>query len=94
MRTTVAVLDPPLGAVRVEVAKLLSVLVARDNVEINKELAELGTLNVLLDLFFKYTWNNFLHTQVQKCLIYAFSLYPTSDDVEIQRNGLVAHVSV
>ncbi|KAK6627785.1 hypothetical protein RUM44_010264 [Polyplax serrata] len=92
VRTTVAVLDPPLGAVRVEVAKLLSVLVARDNVEINKELAELGTLNVLLDLFFKYTWNNFLHTQVQKCLIYAFSLYPTSDDVEIQRNGLVAHI--
>lgn len=25
------------------------------------------------DLFFKYTWNNFLHTQVQQCLALAIN---------------------
>lgn len=95
MRTTITILEPPLGNVRVEVAKLLTVLLqASDNVEIERRLAELDTINVLLDLFFKYTWNNFLHTQVQKLLIYAFNLYPTSEVGEIPKNGLVAHVSL
>ncbi|EEB18845.1 conserved hypothetical protein [Pediculus humanus corporis] len=92
VKTTIAMLEPPLGNVRVEIAKLLSVLVAHDDLEVNKELEELDTINVLLDLFFKYTWNNFLHTQVQKCLIHAFNLYPTSDSGEFQRHGLVPHI--
>ncbi|KAL0280191.1 UNVERIFIED_CONTAM: hypothetical protein PYX00_001563 [Menopon gallinae] len=91
--TTIGVLDPPLGNTRVEVAKLLSVLVANNNFEINKELAELDTINVLLDLFFKYTWNNFLHTQVEHCLAFALnSDISVTEGSETPNNFLIAHI--
>ncbi|CAG2054647.1 unnamed protein product, partial [Timema podura] len=48
VRTTACVLDPPLGNTRLQVARLLSVLVATNNAEINKELINLGTVDVLL----------------------------------------------
>ena len=35
---------------------------------INQELCRLNTMDLLLDLFFKYTWNNFLHLQVELCI--------------------------
>lgn len=92
--TTIGVLDPPLGNTRVEVAKLLSVLVANNNVEINRELAELDTINVLLHLFFKYTWNNFLHTQVERCLAFALNCdISVTEGSETPNNFLIAHVS-
>lgn len=71
VKTTAGALDPPLGNTRLHVAKLFAALLATGNVEVNKEFANLGTLEVLLDLFFKYTWNNFLHTQVEQCLYYS-----------------------
>uniref|UniRef100_A0A668A4F0 Protein phosphatase 6, regulatory subunit 2a n=1 Tax=Myripristis murdjan TaxID=586833 RepID=A0A668A4F0_9TELE len=33
-----------------------------------QELCKLATMDLLLDLFFKYTWNNFLHFQVELCV--------------------------
>lgn len=93
--TTIGLLDPPLGNTRVEVAKLLSVLVANNNLEINNKLAELDTINILLDLFFKYTWNNFLHTQVEQCLAFALNADISSGEgEEVQKNSLIAHVLV
>lgn len=92
--TTIGLLDPPLGNTRVEVAKLLSVLVANNNLEINSKLAELDTINILLDLFFKYTWNNFLHTQVEQCLAFALNAdISTGEENDGQKNCLIAHVS-
>lgn len=93
--TTIGLLDPPLGNTRVEVAKLLSVLVANNNLEINSKLAELDTINILLDLFFKYTWNNFLHTQVEQCLAFALNADLSSgEEGEVQKNCLIAHILV
>lgn len=33
------------------------------------------------DLFFKYTWNNFLHTQVQQCLALAINCGHRDNDI-------------
>lgn len=33
------------------------------------------------DLFFKYTWNNFLHTQVQQCLALAINCGNRDNDI-------------
>ena len=48
MLTTVGTLDPPLGRVRLHVAWLLSAAVGTNTSHVNNELAELGTVNVLL----------------------------------------------
>ncbi|XP_015437682.1 PREDICTED: serine/threonine-protein phosphatase 6 regulatory subunit 3 [Dufourea novaeangliae] len=73
VKTTAGVLECPLGNTRVHVAKLFTALLTVENVKIFETLVELGTFQTLLDLFFKYTWNNFLHTQVQSCLALAIN---------------------
>eukprot|EP01136_Pigoraptor_vietnamica_P030724 Opistho-1_new@90347 len=54
----------PFGQARLKVAKLISVLVRANDPDVNNELARLGTMKLLLDLFFKYRLNNFLHSVV------------------------------
>ncbi|KAK2587988.1 hypothetical protein KPH14_004065 [Odynerus spinipes] len=73
VRTTAGVLECPLGNTRIHVAKLLMALLSTENIKIHETLVDLGTFQILLDLFFKYTWNNFLHTQVQQCLALAIN---------------------
>ncbi|XP_043286921.1 serine/threonine-protein phosphatase 6 regulatory subunit 3 isoform X2 [Venturia canescens] len=68
VKTTAGLLTSPLGNTRLHVAKLLVALLYNENIGIFKRLAQLGTFQILLDLFFKYSWNNFLHTQVEQCL--------------------------
>lgn len=41
------------------------------------------------DLFFKYTWNNFLHTQVQSCLALAINC-----DFKDTNNIIYVNVSI
>uniref|UniRef100_A0A2R5LKL2 Putative sap family cell cycle dependent phosphatase-associated protein n=1 Tax=Ornithodoros turicata TaxID=34597 RepID=A0A2R5LKL2_9ACAR len=66
--TSFGLLDPPLGQTRLEVCHLVNALINSNNDEINGRLAELGTLPAVLDLFFTYSWNNFLHTQVAQII--------------------------
>ncbi|XP_063987263.1 serine/threonine-protein phosphatase 6 regulatory subunit 3 isoform X2 [Diachasmimorpha longicaudata] len=68
VRTTAGVLDKPLGNTRLHIAKLVAALLSAENIDVFQKLAELGTFQTLLDLFFTYSWNNFLHTQVEQCL--------------------------
>uniref|UniRef100_A0A668A8I5 Protein phosphatase 6, regulatory subunit 2a n=1 Tax=Myripristis murdjan TaxID=586833 RepID=A0A668A8I5_9TELE len=56
-------LDPPKKS-----AILTTVGVLEDAPSICQELCKLATMDLLLDLFFKYTWNNFLHFQVELCV--------------------------
>ena len=37
----------------------------------------------LQELFFKYSWNNFLHTQVEKCVTTVLNNPPTEEDGEL-----------
>lgn len=81
VKTTIGLLECPLGNTRLHVAKLLSALLSTENLKIHESLANLGTFQTLLDLFFKYTWNNFLHTQVQQCLALAINCGHRDNDI-------------
>ncbi|XP_011266913.1 serine/threonine-protein phosphatase 6 regulatory subunit 3 isoform X2 [Camponotus floridanus] len=81
VKTTIGLLECPLGNTRLHVAKLLSALLSTENLKIHESLANLGTFQTLFDLFFKYTWNNFLHTQVQQCLALAINCGHRDNDI-------------
>ncbi|XP_060100518.1 serine/threonine-protein phosphatase 6 regulatory subunit 2 [Heteronotia binoei] len=66
--TTIGVLEEPLGNARLHGARLIAALLHTNTAAINQELCRLNTMGLLLDLFFKYTWNNFLHFQVELCI--------------------------
>jgi serine/threonine-protein phosphatase 6 regulatory subunit 3 len=51
VRTTAEVLDPPLGNTRLQVARLIVALIATQDPTVHANLAQLGTLNVLLVSF-------------------------------------------
>ncbi|EDV27134.1 uncharacterized protein TRIADDRAFT_23113 [Trichoplax adhaerens] len=80
MRTTAGLLQPPLGNVRLHVAKLVSALLLTNVHAVNVELAKLGTLELLWDLFFKYSWNNFLHLHVEQCIVTILTNTPNEED--------------
>ncbi|XP_027451424.2 serine/threonine-protein phosphatase 6 regulatory subunit 2 isoform X4 [Zalophus californianus] len=66
--TTIGVLEEPLGNARLHSARLTAALLHTNTPSINQELCRLNTMGLLLDLFFKFTWNNFLHVQVELCI--------------------------
>lgn len=87
--TTFGVLEQPLGNTRLQVARLLAAVISTNNTDAMQELIDLDTMQVLLDLFFKYQWNNFLHTQVEMCV--SSALKGTQENGE--SNELCQHVS-
>ncbi|XP_010124836.1 PREDICTED: serine/threonine-protein phosphatase 6 regulatory subunit 2 [Chlamydotis macqueenii] len=96
--TTIGVLEEPLGNARLHGSRLIAALLHTNTPSINQELCRLSTMNLLLDLFFKYTWNNFLHFQVELSIaaILSHSVQEgktTTNDVESKEevvNGNVA----
>uniref|UniRef100_A0A1A8HID2 Protein phosphatase 6, regulatory subunit 2b n=1 Tax=Nothobranchius korthausae TaxID=1143690 RepID=A0A1A8HID2_9TELE len=71
MLTTLGVLEEPLGNTRLHVARLVASLLytsSASHAVVAQELCRLDTMDLLLDLFFKHTWNNFLHLQVELCV--------------------------
>ncbi|XP_032444912.1 serine/threonine-protein phosphatase 6 regulatory subunit 2a isoform X2 [Xiphophorus hellerii] len=76
---TVGILEQPLGNARLHVARLVAALLQTSAPSICQELCNLATMDLLLDLFFKYTWNNFLHLQVELCVA-AILNHPSSDE--------------
>ncbi|XP_063067543.1 serine/threonine-protein phosphatase 6 regulatory subunit 2a [Engraulis encrasicolus] len=66
--TTVGLLEQPLGNARLHVARLVAALLQTSDTSLCQELCRLNIMDKLLDLFFKYTWNNFLHFQVELCV--------------------------
>ncbi|XP_023603747.1 serine/threonine-protein phosphatase 6 regulatory subunit 2 isoform X2 [Myotis lucifugus] len=80
--TTIGVLEEPLGNARLHGARLMAALLHTNTPSINQELCRLNTMGLLLDLFFKYTWNNFLHLQVELCVAAILSQAPREDRAE------------
>ncbi|XP_075164622.1 phosphatase 6 regulatory subunit 1-like protein fmt isoform X2 [Haematobia irritans] len=66
--TSAAVLSPPFGIARLQVCRLFTVLLETGNEQICKAICETDFFEILLSLFKKYCWNNFLHNEVEKCL--------------------------
>ncbi|XP_008314194.1 serine/threonine-protein phosphatase 6 regulatory subunit 2-like [Cynoglossus semilaevis] len=77
--TTVGLLEQPLGNARLHVARLVAALLQTNDPSICQELCNLATMDLLLDLFFKYSWNNFLHFQVELCVA-AILNHPSSEE--------------
>ncbi|KZV31119.1 serine/threonine-protein phosphatase 6 regulatory subunit 3 [Dorcoceras hygrometricum] len=63
--TTYGELRPPLGKYRLKVVEFLSVLLKTGNEVAEEELASSGAIQCVLDLFFKYPYNNALHHHVE-----------------------------
>ncbi|XP_045197932.1 serine/threonine-protein phosphatase 6 regulatory subunit 3-like isoform X2 [Mercenaria mercenaria] len=80
MPSTAGPLAPPLGNTRLQTGRLVASLLLTNTHSINIELAQLGTINVLIDLYFNYIWNNFLHTHVTQCLYTILSNPPIDVD--------------
>ncbi|XP_060734767.1 serine/threonine-protein phosphatase 6 regulatory subunit 2 [Tachysurus vachellii] len=68
MLTTLGVLEEPFGNARLHACRLMAALLNTRAPRIHQELCRLDMINLLLDLFFKFTWNNFLHIQVEQCV--------------------------
>uniref|UniRef100_A0A672IJX7 Protein phosphatase 6, regulatory subunit 2b n=1 Tax=Salarias fasciatus TaxID=181472 RepID=A0A672IJX7_SALFA len=85
MLTALGVWEDPLGNTRLHVARLVASLLytsSSSHAVVAQELCRLNTMDVLLDLFFKYTWNNFLHLQVELCV--AAIIRPCAHEMRLQ----------
>lgn len=92
IETTFGILEEPLGNTRLQIAKLFATVISTNNADVMQELISLDTMQVLLDLFFKYQWNNFLHTQVEQCVSAALKAQAPPETGDC--NPLCRHVSV
>ncbi|KAI5729606.1 hypothetical protein M8J76_004485 [Diaphorina citri] len=67
------IIDPPLGFTRLSLIKLLRTLLATQDARIHDACVAYNTFSILFDLFVQYPGNNFLHTEVEKCLCCALA---------------------
>ncbi|XP_023342870.1 serine/threonine-protein phosphatase 6 regulatory subunit 3 isoform X2 [Eurytemora carolleeae] len=68
VHTTAGILDPPLGPTRLAICKLMAAILGTQVSVLNPALAQTSFLSSTLNLFFKYSLNNFLHLQVLSCI--------------------------
>ena len=73
VRTTTGTLTVPLGATRLSVVQLLVLCIQTNVPEFMQEFIRLNIAASILDLFFEFMWNNFLHAQVEQLVACAFS---------------------
>ncbi|KAL0700231.1 hypothetical protein Bca4012_056353 [Brassica carinata] len=67
--TTYGKLQPPLGKHRLKVVEFISVLLSVGSDAAEKEVIRLGAVKRVLDLFFEYPYNNFLHHHVENVIL-------------------------
>ncbi|XP_022977527.1 serine/threonine-protein phosphatase 6 regulatory subunit 2 isoform X1 [Cucurbita maxima] len=66
--TTYGKLQPPLGKHRLKIVEFISVLLTVGS-KAAEELIHLGAIKLILDLFFEYPFNNFLHHHVENIVV-------------------------
>ncbi|XP_057691722.1 serine/threonine-protein phosphatase 6 regulatory subunit 3 isoform X6 [Corythoichthys intestinalis] len=94
MKTTWGVLDPPVGNTRLHVVRLVVSLLQTNTPCISKELIHLNTLGIILDMYFRYIWNNFLHIQVEICTAVILVMPPFTTDVQLDAEQENARESI
>ncbi|KAK4858192.1 hypothetical protein QYF36_012552 [Acer negundo] len=72
LQTTYGKLQPPLGKHRLKIVEFISVLLTVGSEAAEKELIQLGAVKRILDLFFEYPYNNFLHHHVEDIIFSCF----------------------
>lgn len=70
--TTTGTISKPLGFVRLEIVHLFYALLQANNPEMDEAFAEHHILEVLVDLFFEYEYNSFLHNHVNNIVTVIF----------------------
>ncbi|XP_039023555.1 serine/threonine-protein phosphatase 6 regulatory subunit 3-like isoform X1 [Hibiscus syriacus] len=66
--TTYGKLQPPLGKHRLKIVEFISVLLMVGSEAAERKLIRLGALRRILNLFFEYPYNNFLHHHVENII--------------------------
>ncbi|KAB2060246.1 hypothetical protein ES319_A10G003700v1 [Gossypium barbadense] len=67
--TTYGKLQPPLGKHRLKIVEFISVLLMVGSETAEKELIRLSAMQRILNLFFEYPYNNFLHHHVENIIL-------------------------
>jgi serine/threonine-protein phosphatase 6 regulatory subunit 3 len=68
LATTYGTLQPPLGKHRLKIVEFISVLLSIGSEAAEAKLVNLGTIKCVIDLFFEYPYNNFLHHFVENII--------------------------
>ncbi|XP_050221487.1 uncharacterized protein LOC126671741 [Mercurialis annua] len=79
--TTYGKLQPPLGKHRLKIVEFISVLLSIGSEAAEKELIRFGAVQRILDLFFEYPYNNFLHHHAESII---FSCLESKNSILIQ----------
>ncbi|XP_042403681.1 serine/threonine-protein phosphatase 6 regulatory subunit 3-like isoform X1 [Zingiber officinale] len=66
--TTYGKLQPPLGKHRLKIVEFISVLLTIGSEAVEKELIQQGAIKLVINLFFEYPFNNFLHHHVENII--------------------------
>ncbi|QHN95050.1 hypothetical protein HN51_042947 [Arachis hypogaea] len=66
--TTYGVLRPPLGKHRLKIVEFMAVILKTGNEVAENEMANSGTIQRVIDLFFEYPFNNLLHHHVESII--------------------------
>uniref|UniRef100_A0A673UP54 Protein phosphatase 6 regulatory subunit 1 n=1 Tax=Suricata suricatta TaxID=37032 RepID=A0A673UP54_SURSU len=90
LRTTWGSLAPPLGNTRLHVVRLLASALSANDAALTQELLALDVPNTMLDLFFHYGFNNFLHAQVELCVSAMLGAGPPDSGPETEHPGTPA----
>lgn len=69
IKTTFGIIERPLGYLRFEIVMFIKALIKTKSVKLMSRLIELNIIQVTIDLFFEFSWNNLLHAQVEQALI-------------------------
>ncbi|KAL8171737.1 hypothetical protein V2J09_023541 [Rumex salicifolius] len=81
--TTYGKLQPALGKHRLKLIEFIAVLLSAGNDAAEKELIKLGAIQRILDLFFEYPFNNFLHHHAESIILSC---------LESKSSSLVEHI--
>ncbi|CAL9209116.1 unnamed protein product, partial [Musa hybrid cultivar] len=76
-------LQPPLGKQRLKIVEFISVLLTIGSEAVEKELIRLGVIKHVIDLFFEYPFNSFLHHHVENVI---------GSCLESKRTLLIEHI--
>ncbi|XP_074558374.1 uncharacterized protein LOC141814331 isoform X2 [Curcuma longa] len=66
--TTYGKLQPPLGKHRLKIVEFVCVLLTLGSEAVEKELIQQGAIKLVVNLFFEYPFNNFLHHHVENII--------------------------
>ncbi|XP_068656215.1 uncharacterized protein [Aristolochia californica] len=69
LQTTYGKLQPPLGKHRLKIVEFFSVLLTVGSEAAEKEVIQQGAIKRILDMFFEYPYNNFLHHHVENIIV-------------------------